>query len=313
MSSNFIPDAKLGEKPEFKQDFSAKYRVAEKMSALVRRVLCENPSPYTYTGTGTYIIGNATDAVVIDPGPNMASHGEALLNAIGDKCLKFILVTHTHQDHSPLSGWLKEQTGATVYGFGPHGTGRRGVLVGEEVEAGADKKFTPDEILRDGDTVSGDGWTIKAIHTPGHTANHLCFLLEEENILFVGDHIMGWATTVISPPDGDMKDYIESLKKVAALEPKALAPTHGPWVDKPKPFIRGIITHRKMREGQILDHLKSGCDTIDELVASMYKNVDKRLHPAAARSVLAHLIAMTDDGRVNCESETTLNARYRAA
>lgn len=283
------------------------------MSALVSRVLCENPSPYTYTGTGTYIIGNATDAVIIDPGPDMLSHGEALLTALEGRHLKYILVTHTHQDHSPLSGWLKEKTGATVYGFGPHGAGRRGGLVGEEVEAGADKQFAPDETLRDGDMLSGDGWTIKAVHTPGHTANHLCFLLQEENTLFVGDHIMGWATTVISPPDGDMKDYIESLRKVGALEPAALAPTHGPWVNKPKPFIRGIITHRKMREGQILEHLKNGSETINELVSHMYKSVDKRLHPAAARSVLAHLIAMTDDGRVNCEGDTTLEARYRAA
>lgn len=301
------------EKPEFKQDFTAKYRIAEKMSARVTRVLCENPSPYTYTGTGTYIIGNATDAAIIDPGPDMVRHGEALLAALGNQKLHSILVTHTHQDHSPLSGWLKEKTGATVYGYGAHGSGRRGGLVGEEVEAGADKQFSPDQKLRDNDTLSGDGWTLHAIHTPGHTANHLCFLLEEENTLFVGDHIMGWATTVISPPDGDMKDYIESLRKVAALEPSSLAPTHGPWVDKPKPFIRGIITHRRMREGQILDHLKSGSETIEELVAHMYKSVDKRLHPAAERSVLAHLIAMTDDGRVTCNGETTLSATYSAA
>ena len=208
---------------------------------------------------------------------------------------------------------MKQKTGATVYGFGPHGTGRRGGLVGEEVEAGADKLFAPDKTLQDGDQLSGDGWTVTAVHTPGHTANHLCFLLKEENTLFVGDHIMGWATTVISPPDGDMKDYIESLRKVAAMEPSALAPTHGPWVDKPKPFIRGIITHRKMREGQILEHLKTGNDTIAALVSHMYKNVDKRLHPAAARSVLAHLIAMVDDDRVTCTGEPTLNSKYRAA
>lgn len=300
-------------KPEFKQDFTAKYRVAEKMSAMVTRVLCENPSPYTYTGTGTYIIGNKTDAAIIDPGPDMISHGEALLSALGNRRLQSILVTHTHQDHSPLSSWLKQNTGAAVYGYGPHGAGRRGGLVGEEVEAGADKLFEPDKTLRDGDILSGEGWTITAVHTPGHTANHLCFLLKEENTLFVGDHIMGWATTVISPPDGDMRDYIESLRKVAALEPDRLAPTHGPWIDKPKPFIRGIITHRKMREGQILEHLKGGSETIDELVSHMYKSVDKRLHPAAARSVLAHLIAMTDDGRVSCDGETTLNALYSAA
>jgi len=300
-------------KPKFKQDFAARYREAEQMSALVTRVLCENPSPYTYTGTGTYIISNGTDAAIIDPGPAMINHGEALLEALDGKHLRYILVTHTHVDHSPLAKWLKRQTGATVYGFGEHGTGRRGGLMDEEVEAGADKSFVPDEKLNDGDKLSGDGWTIRAVHTPGHTANHLCFLLEEENVLFVGDHIMGWATTVISPPDGDMQDYIKSLRKVVALEPEKLAPTHGPWVEKPKPFIRGIITHRKMREGQILRHLADGPQMIEELVASMYKDVDKRLHPAAARSVLAHMIAMVDDEKVVCEGDPTLTVAYRLA
>ncbi len=299
------------EKPEFEQDFTARYREAEKMSALVTRVLCENPSPYTYTGTGTYIIGSSTDAAIIDPGPAMISHGEALLEALGGRHLRYILVTHTHIDHSPLAAWLKRQTGAAVYGYGEHGAGRRGGLAGEEVEAGADKSFVPDIQLKDGDTLAGDGWTIRAIHTPGHTANHLCFLLEEENILFVGDHIMGWATTVISPPDGDMQDYITSLRKVAALEPRLLAPTHGPWVNKPKPFIRGIITHRKMREGQILRHLADGPQLIEQLVARMYKDVDKRLHPAAARSVLAHMIAMVDGKKVACDGDPTLSATYR--
>ena len=301
------------EKPVFKQDFTTRYREAQPMSALVTRVLCQNPSPYTYTGTGTYIIGNATDAAIIDPGPAMMDHGEALLAALGTRKLRYILVTHTHVDHSPLAGWLKQQAGATVYSYGAHGSGRRGGLMGEDVEEGADKSFVPDELLSDGDTLTGDGWTIKAVHTPGHTANHLCFLLEEENILFVGDHIMAWATTVISPPDGDMQDYIKSLRKVAALEPKLLAPTHGPWVEKPAPFIRGIITHRKMREGQILGHLVNTPQTIGELVARMYKDVDKRLHPAASRSVLAHLIAMVDDKRVACDGEPTLDATYRPA
>lgn len=301
------------EKPEFKQDFTARYREAEQMSGLVSRVLCENPSPYTYTGTGTYIVGSATDAAIIDPGPAMTSHGEALLDALGNKRLTHILVTHTHVDHSPLANWLKQQTGATIYGYGAHGDGRRGGLTGEDVEEGADKSFVPDEKLKDGDTLAGDSWSIQAVHTPGHTSNHLCFLLREENILFVGDHIMGWATTVISPPDGDMQDYIKSLRKVAALEPRQLAPTHGPWVENPNRFIRGIITHRKMREGQILKHLNDAPQTITDLVARMYKDVDKRLHPAASRSVLAHLIAMVDDNRVTCSGEPTLEATYKPA
>lgn len=299
-----------GAAPEFKQDFSANYGVAEAMSPLVTRVLCQNPSPYTYTGTGTYLVGSGKDIAVIDPGPNMEEHGHALLKAIGDRQLSHILVTHTHMDHSPLSTWLKERTGAPVYAFGAHGAGRKAGLDGEEVEAGADKTFTPDHLLKDGDTICGDGWTLAVLHTPGHTANHVCFHLEEENTLFVGDHIMGWATTVISPPDGDMTQYLESLRKVVDLEPHKLVPTHGPWVENPRRFVRAIITHRRMREAQIVRRLEKGPLTIDMMVADMYKDVDPRLHPAAARSVLAHLIALVDAGRVDAGGPPKLDATW---
>lgn len=294
----------------FTQDFTARYGEAERLSPRVTRVLCENPSPYTYTGTGTYIVGSGADVAVIDPGPLFPAHGEAILKAIGDRKLTDILVTHTHLDHSPLSGWLKEKTGATVFAYGPHGSGRKGGLEDEEVEAGADKSFVPDCPLKDGQTVTREGWTLRAVHTPGHTANHLCFLLEEENTLFVGDHVMGWATTVISPPDGDMRDYLASLKKIDALNADRLAPTHGPWVENPSPFIRGIITHRRMREGQILRHLEQGSMTILQMVDHMYKDVDRRLHPAAARSVLAHLIALVEEDRITCDTAPSLQSTY---
>lgn len=296
--------------PQFKQDFNAKYAVAERMSPCIERVLCNNPSPYTYTGTGTYLVGNKSNVAVIDPGPMMPEHGEAILNALNGRTISHIIVTHTHADHSPLAGWLKEKTEAKTYGFGPHGAGRKGGLAEEEVEAGADKNFIPDIEIEDGTILTGDGWTLQAIHTPGHTANHICYHFKEENILFVGDHIMGWATTVISPPDGDMRDYLASLKKTAAINAEKLAPTHGPWIEDSSRFIRGIITHRRMREGQILKHLNDGADTIDALVTRMYKDVDKRLHPAAARSVLAHMIALVDEGRVMCNGQPTLNNQY---
>jgi len=295
---------------KFKQDFSAVYGIPENMSPLITRVLCENPSPYTYTGTGTYIVGANQSLAVIDPGPLDHKHGKAILQAVAGKTISHIFVTHSHIDHSPLSCWLSEQTGAPVYAYGPHGAGRKAGLENEDVEAGADKVFMPDLFLKNGDLIEGDGWTLKALHTPGHTANHMCFTLIEENTMFVGDHIMGWATTVISPPDGDMRDYLASLKKVAEESPEKLVPTHGPWVTNPAKFIRGIITHRKMREGQILKHLEDGPMTINIMVERMYKGVDKRLHEAAARSVLGHLIALVDEKRVSCEGDVRLSGKY---
>jgi glyoxylase-like metal-dependent hydrolase (beta-lactamase superfamily II) len=294
----------------FKQDLSANYGVAEQLSPLITRVLCNNPSPYTYTGTATYIVGTDRGLAVIDPGPMHEAHLSAILNAIGNRTVSHILVTHSHIDHSPLSHRLADATNAPISAFGPHGAGRKGGLEGEAVEAGADWDFRPDHTLQDGETLTGANWTLKAIHTPGHTANHMCFLLEEENTLFVGDHIMAWATTVISPPDGDVRDYIESLRKVAALKPDTLVPTHGPWVKNAVPFIRGIITHRKMREGQILKHLNAGAQTIRELVSIMYKDVDKRLHGAAARSVFGHLIALVDEKRVTTDGPARLESNY---
>lgn len=297
--------------PEFIHDLNAPYGEAEPLSPLITRVLCENPSPFTYTGTGTYLVGSGNGLAVIDPGPMLEKHGEAILKAAGTRAISHILVTHSHIDHSPLSRWLKQETGAPIYGFGPHGAGRKGGLDGEDVEAGADRDFTPDHLLADDDVISGNGWTLRAIHTPGHTANHLCFLLQEDNTLFCGDHIMGWATTVIAPPDGDMRAYLASLKKIIATGPKQLLPTHGPAVENPEPFIRGIITHRRMREGQILKHLEDGPKSIDILVSQMYKDVNKALHPAAARSVLAHLIALVEDGRIDVAGDLGLSGIYQ--
>lgn len=295
---------------EFVQDFSANYGVAERISPLITRLLCENPSPYTYTGTATYLVGAGDGLAVIDPGPLDTKHGEAILMAAAGRAISHILVTHTHIDHSPLADWLAERTGARTYGFGAHGVGRKAGLEGEDVEMGADRGFKPQKTIQDGDTLSGSDWTIKALHTPGHTSNHMCFLLEEENTVFVGDHVMGWATTVISPPDGDMRAYLGSLKKIADLNPDKLVPTHGPWVENPKPFIRGIITHRRMREGQILKHLETGPLTIEKLVEKMYTDIDKRLIPAAARSVLGHLVALVDERRVKCDGPVQLSGNY---
>lgn len=297
---------------DFKQDFSAPYGNAQKLSNRITRVLCENPSPYTYTGTGTYIVSDGKTAAVIDPGPMDIKHGEALLKVIGRTPVSHILVTHTHLDHSALSKWLSDKTGAQLYAYGPHGAGRTGGLAHETVEAGADTDFQPDYLLKDGDSICGDDWHITAHHTPGHTSNHMCFMLEEEKALFVGDHIMGWATTVISPPDGDVRAYLESLRKVADLSPVKLIPAHGPTIEeKAERFIRAIITHRKMREGQIISLLEEKDQTIKALVERMYKDTDPRLHGAAARSVLGHLIALIDDKRVTVTGEIGLSGKYK--
>ena len=295
---------------KFEQDLTANYGKAEILSPLITRVLCKNPSPYTYTGTNTYLVGAGDGLAVVDPGPNDFDHGVAVLRAAAGRKIDKILVTHSHIDHSPLAAGLSEKTGASIYAFGPHGAGRKGGLEGEEVEAGADWNFKPHILVADGDKITGPDWNITALHTPGHTANHMCFHLQEENTVFVGDHIMAWATTVISPPDGDVRHYIESLKKVAALAPDILVPTHGPWVKNAVPFIRGIITHRRMREGQIMKQLAAGVETIDDLVAQMYKAVDIRLHPAAARSVLGHMIALVDEKKVVCIGAVGLSGTY---
>jgi len=298
---------------KFKHEIKANYGEAEQMSPLITRVLCNNPSPYTYTGTGTYLVGAGEGLAVIDPGPLVLQHGSAILQAAAGRTITKILVTHSHSDHSPLARWLADQTGAVILGFGAHGMGRRGGLEGEDVEMGADYRYAPDTCLKDGVEISGPDWSITAVHTPGHTANHMCFHLKEENTLFVGDHIMGWATTVIAPPDGDMRQYLASLKKVAERNPEILAPTHGPWVTDPLPFIRGIITHRRMREGQILKHLEQGPTSIENMVPKMYKGVDKRLYPAAARSVLGHMIALVDEARVACDGPPRLSSNFRLA
>ena len=274
------------------------------------RVLAQNPSPFTYTGTGTYVVGSDR-LIIIDPGPDLDDHLPALISAIDGRALDAILVTHSHLDHSPLSRRLQDATDAPIMGFGPHGSGRAGGLEDETVEAGADKAFAPDKCLADGETISVPGCDLMALHTPGHTSNHLCFLDTQTGTLFTGDHIMGWSTTVISPPDGDMAQYLASLERLQAMDIKTLVPTHGPIRTDATAFIDDLIQHRRERENQILRQLKDGVETIDAMVPSMYKAVDPWLHPAAARSVFAHLIALYDAKVVDAHPALTLDASFR--
>ncbi len=272
---------------------AADYGRVERVSPLVRRVLAPNPGPFTYTGTGTYIIGHGTVAIV-DPGPADTAHIAALLAAVAGETVSHIVVTHTHRDHSPAAPAVKGATGAKVVGCA------RLVLDdhGPRADAGFDATYAPDSVMADGDSFTGHGWTLTALHTPGHTSNHLCFALAEERALFTGDHVMGWSTTVVAPPDGDMAAYIASLRRLLDRDDSVYYPTHGAPVTEPQRFVRGLITHRKQRENQILARLADGAATVPAMVATMYAQVDQRLHPAAGLSVTAHLIDLAARGVV---------------
>lgn len=279
--------------------------VAEQVEPLVRRVLAPNPSPFTYTGTQTYIVGAGADVAVIDPGPagsGAGGHGstvgeghlEAVLAAIGGARVTAIVCTHTHRDHSPGAAPLQAATGAPIVGCAPL------VLAddGPRADTPFDPTYAPDRILADGERIVGDGWTIAAVATPGHTSNHLCFALAESAALFTGDHVMAWSTSVVSPPDGDMGDYMASLQKLHDRDDRVYYPAHGPAVSKPRQLVRGMIGHRRQRETQILRQLEHGPRAIAQMVPQMYPGLDPALAGAAGRSVLAHLLELERQGRV---------------
>lgn len=286
------------------------YGRVDQVSPSIRRVTADNPGGFTYKGTGTYIIGQGQVAV-IDPGPMIDAHVEALLAAIEGETVSHILITHTHNDHSPAARPLTQVTGAKTYGYGPHGSGVADP--GVQVEEGGDMDFVPDVEVRHGDVLEGDGWTMECVYTPGHTSNHVCFALREEKALFTGDHVMGWSTSVIAPPDGNMKAYMDSLRLLLTRDDEIYWPTHGPPVTDPKPFVRAFIAHREERENQILEQIAQGRTRIKDMVPVMYAAVDKRLHPAAARSVLAHMELLAETGRVRCAGKPALDSDYQLA
>ena len=285
------------------------YGRCDQVSPLIRRVTANNPGPFTFMGTGTYIIGRGSVAV-IDPGPDMADHLDAILAAIPGETVSHILITHHHMDHSPLAKALSDATGAKVWGLAVE----TAVDDHDEVkmEAGFDV-FVPDHTVQDGQIIQGAGWTVEAIATPGHTSNHICYALKEENALFSGDHIMGWSTTVITPPDGDMGDYLRSLDRIRARDFSTLWPTHGPPITEVGPFIDAYKAHRLDRERQILDRLAAGDTRIKTMVPIMYAAVDPRLHAPASRSVLAHMIELVKSGRATCDGPPGLDTDYRLA
>ncbi|WP_277983037.1 MBL fold metallo-hydrolase [Sphingomonas faeni] len=269
------------------------------LEPLVIRVLAPNPSPYTYTGTQTHVVGT-TDLAVIDPGPDNPQHIAALIRAIDGRPVTAIVVTHHHRDHSPATRSLQAITGAPIVGAAPFALDDASA----RADASFDADYAPDRVLVEGDTITGDGWTLAAIATPGHTSSHLAFALPETNALFSGDHVMGWSTTIVSPPDGDMAAYMASLEKLMGRDDRVYYPGHGEAIDKPQRLVRGMLGHRKQREGQILRLLRAAPQPIGRIVTQMYVGLDARLVPAAERSVLAHLYDLQNRGLVIEEGET---------
>ena len=279
------------------------------LEPLVRRVLAPNPSPYTFNGTQTYLIGNGRDVAVIDPGPagtgpaghadtNGDGHVEAILKATAGQRIVAIMCTHTHRDHSPAAGPLQAASGAPIIGCAALAIDDSSAGTGVRADAEFDPFYAPDRVLADGERLAGDGWTLEAVATPGHTSNHLCYALIESGALFTGDHVMGWSTTVVSPPDGDMAAYMLSLNKLQMRVDQVYYPAHGPAVTKPQQLVRGMIGHRRQREAQILRLLGEAPATIPEMVAQMYKGLDPRLTGAAGRSVLAHILDLEAKARI---------------
>lgn len=272
--------------------------LAVEVEPLVRRILAPNPSPYTYTGTQTYVVGKG-EVAVIDPGPDQPEHVAAILAALDGERVKAILCTHTHRDHSPAAVALKRATAAEIVGCAPLAL----VDDGPRADSAFDANYAPDRVLADGERIGGPGWTLEAVATPGHTSNHLCFALLESDALFTGDHVMGWSTSVVAPPDGDMAAYMASLERLIARDDRVYYPAHGEPVERPQRFVRHMAVHRKQREKQILSLLGEGERTIAEMVARMYGGLDQRLVGAAGRSVLAHLIDLGNRGVVDADGD----------
>lgn len=292
----------------FVRDLQFKYGEVARVSPRIRRVIAENPGPFTYLGTGVYIVGNG-EVAVIDPGPVIEAHFEAIKAAVAGERITHVFTTHTHLDHSPLAHPLAAWAGCKVYGRPDPNVAHAEVSLEEDGEAG----FKPDVLVNDGDVFSGPDWTLEAIATPGHMSNHVCFALKEENALFSGDHIMGWSTTVISPPDGNMRQYFASLDKIRTRGFSTLWPTHGPPVTDVAPFIDAYATHRRAREAAIVERMRAGDMLIPDMVKVIYKDVDRRLHAPAAHSVLAHVIQLVEEGRVMADGPLTLATRYKLA
>lgn len=292
---------------QLKDEFE--YGEIHDVSPLVRRIVANNPSKFTYLGTGTYIVGRGHVAI-IDPGPWQESHVSAIAESLSAETITHILVTHTHSDHSPAARPLQSICSAPIYGFRCSKNGLEDERY-ERLEEDVDHSFRPDIALNDADIVRGKGWSLQCVHTPGHMSNHLCYRLLEEKALFTGDHVMGWSTTVIIPPDGSMLDYMTSLGMLLDCDDRIYYPTHGPPITRPSDFVRALMEHRQQRETQILACFRDGLSTIMEMVPVVYRDTDESLHPAAARSLYANVIKLWEEGRVSCDGVPAIDRPYR--
>lgn len=294
----------------FKRELEFDYGACEQVAPGIRRVIANNPSPFTLYGTGTYILGQG-DVAVIDPGPADPEHIAAILAATRGEQITHILVTHTHMDHSPGCRLLLEHCDAKTYAYGPHGAGK--LEQGTPVEEGGDMEFTPDVRVSDGEILRGESWEVECVYTPGHTSNHMCFQLREGKALFTGDHVMGWSTSIISPPDGDMAAYLDSLQKLLERDDEVYWPTHGPAITDPETHVRAFIAHRREREEQIMACIEEGYELIGDMVPAMYKDTPEFMYPAAARSALACIEYLVQRGKLVADGPVSLDTRYRKA
>jgi glyoxylase-like metal-dependent hydrolase (beta-lactamase superfamily II) len=291
----------------FRRELEFEYGRVDELSPNIRRVIANNPSPFTLYGTGTYILGHGSVAV-LDPGPADSAHIDAILKATEGERISHVLVTHTHADHSPGCRLLREHTDAPTYGFGPHGSGM--LEEGVQTQESADRDFDPDVKVRHGDIVEGDDWSVECVYTPGHTSNHICYQLREDRTLFTGDHVMGWSTSIVSPPDGDMKRYIESLQLLLDRDDARYWPTHGPVITETHRHVEAFIEHRREREVQILDCVRRGVHRIAEMVPQMYVEIPEFMYGPAGRSVLAHVVYLVQRDELVCASEPGMDVDY---
>ncbi|MCB1683142.1 MAG: MBL fold metallo-hydrolase [Pseudomonadales bacterium] len=294
----------------YRRDLEFEYGRVDQVEPGIRRVIANNPSPFTLYGTGTYILGTGSVAV-IDPGPADPAHIRAILDAIPGETISHVLVTHTHMDHSPGCALLRDHTDAPTYAFGPHGAGK--MEEGVPVEEGGDMAFNPDVRVRHGEVISGGDWSAECVYTPGHTSNHMCFQLRESRALFTGDHVMGWSTSIISPPDGDMMAYMVSLELMLERDDRVYWPTHGPCIEDTATHVRAFIEHRREREAQILACIGEGVGLIRDMVPKMYVGTPEFMYPAAARSVLAAIEYLVQRGELVTDDQVSLEAHYALA